>query len=293
MMFRSSLRHLVVLAGLSTLAAVGSAQPYAHETHIDLYAGAVSGSYSSYDTFAPMSRQATDPFAGTARGTSYMGYGYNHVSAQIGNTAPTDYLSAQVSNRWSDTVTIDAPGMTGLQGAFTASLEIFCDAQFSLTGAYASDPNASVMGFWNAWIGSSNDGGTTWATGDWGGSWARDMGNPGQMSYSGDALNGVQWDITIDFTFGQEFRLGSFLESVVIGENPNLGAGSLNASLDFTPPSLWNGISGIYDADSNLIMDASLVSGSGTNYMVAVPEPSITLGVGLGLAAMLRRRKKR
>lgn len=279
-----------VITSLVAASSFGAAQ--IHETHMELFAGSASGSYDQFDSLAPMMRQVTDPFAGWARGTSYMGFGYNGVTAAVANTGVTNYMSSSVSNRWSDTVIIDAPGLTGTEGVFTASMLMTGTPTFNLTGAYATDPDASVLGFWESYIGSNTDEGSSWSTGGWSGMWSKSA-VPGQMTYSGDAFSGPMWDVTIPFIYGQQFRLTSYLSATIIAENPNLGAGTFSGSLAFSPAATWNGISGIYDVDSNLVLDATLSSGSGTNYLVAVPEPASTLAIAGGLLVLLRRRRNR
>lgn len=279
-----------VIAGMCVASSMGAAQM--HETHMELFAGSASGSYDQYDTMAPMMRQVTDPFAGWARGNAYMGYGYNGVNASVANTGVTNYMSSSVSNRWSDTVIIDAPGLTGTEGIFTASMLMTGTPTFNLTGAYANDPSAGVLGFWEGYIGSSLDGGNTWSTGGWNGMWQKSA-VPGQMTYSGDAYTGPMWDVTIPFVYGQQFRLTSYLSATLIAENPNLGAGTFSGSIAFSPAATWNGISSIYDADSNPVLDATLTSGSGTNYLVAVPEPASMIAISGGLLVLLRRRRNR
>ena len=70
---------------------------------------------------------------------------------------------------------------------FTASLRVFGSASFNLTGGYASGDiysYADVYGFWDAWIGTSTDGGGSFLVGGWFGDWYSD--EFGDVWYTGD-----------------------------------------------------------------------------------------------------------
>lgn len=207
--------------------------------------------------------------------------------------APSERLIADAWTHWTDTVLISDPELNGTVGHFTASLRVFGNASFNLTGGYASgDPysDAGIYGFWDSWIGTSTDGGGSFLVGGWFGDWYSD--EFGSVWYSGDELNQPMTDVQLEFIYGQPFLLRMNLEAYFDATNPSLLEGTVEGTLDFSHTAYWNGISGIRDAQGNLV-NPSFWSQSGVDWRNSVvPEPASLAVLGLGAVALLRKRKR-
>lgn len=207
---------------------------------------------------------------------------------------PAGFLVADAYTHWTDTVLISDPNLNGTVGTFTASLRVFGSASFSLTGAYADpDPftEASVYGFWDSWIGTSTDGGSSFLVGGWFGDWYG--GENGEIFYSGDELNQPMTEVTLEFIYGQPFLLRTNLEAYMDAQNTELLPGTVEATLDFSHTSYWNGIGGFYDRFNNPV-NPTYWSQSGVDWRNSVvPEPATFAVLGLGLVALVRRRVRK
>jgi hypothetical protein len=236
-----------------------------------------------------------DP-TGNALARARIGPGVNSVfshwdSMDAGN--PSGMLMADAWTHWTDTVLISDPDLDGTVGYFTASLRVFGSATFDLTGAYANGDiysYADVYGFWDSWIGTSTDGGGSFLVGGWFGDWYSD--EFGEVWYTGDELNQPLTEVTLEFIYGQPFLLRMNLEAYFDAENPDLLAGTVSGTLDFSHTAYWNGIGGIYDGSGNL-RDPSFWSQSGYDWRNPVPEPATIFALSLGALALVRTRRRR
>jgi hypothetical protein len=233
--------------------------------------------------------------SGTATATGQLGFGYNKVSASFDAynfSNPTGMMMANGRTFWKDEVVIDSPGLTGTLGTFTASLRVEGNASFFMDGAYAAkETEADLYGFWDAWIGTSTDGGGSYLVGGWFGNWYSD--HQGGTYYYGDDLNQPMTEVELEFIYGQPFLLGVQLEAYFDAQNPNLLGGTVRGSMDFSRSAYWNGINGFFDATGGSVQSVTLTSQSGIDWRLpfsAVPEPSSSLLIAMALPVLFRRR---
>ena len=221
--------------------------------------------------------------------------GINHAFAHwdsLNAGSPSYMLIADAWTHWTDEVTISDPILNGTVGTFTASLRVFGSASFTLTGGYASGDiyqQAGIYGFWDSWIGTSTDGGGSCLVGGWFGDWHSN--EYGDIWYTGDELNQPLTEVTLEFIYGQPFLLRMNLEAYFDAENPDLVAGTVDGTLDFSHTAYWNGIGGFFDINGNPV-NPSFSSGSGIDWRNPVPEPASLVAIGIGALALIRRRRK-
>ncbi|MBI5708153.1 MAG: hypothetical protein HZC36_14320 [Armatimonadetes bacterium] len=211
----------------------------------------------------------------------------------LNSTSPAATLMADSWTHWTDTVVISDPNLDGTVGHFTASLRVFGNAAFNLTGGYASGDiysDAYVYGFWDSWIGTSTDGGGSFLVGGWFGDWHSD--EFGDVWYSGDELNQPLTEVQLEFIYGQPFLLRMNLEAYFDAQNSSLLEGTVEGTLDFSHTAYWNGMGGIFDAQGNRV-NPSFWSESGVDWRQGiVPEPSGAAALALGWLVLFALRRR-
>lgn len=233
---------------------------------------------------------------GNSNAQAQIAPGINHAYVHwdsLDENNPAGLMIADAWTHWTDEVTISDPDLNGTLGTFTASLRVFGNASFALAGGYASGSiyqQAGIYGFWDSWIGTSTDGGGSFLVGGWFGDWYSD--ENGDVWYTGDELNQPLTEVTLEFIYGQPFLLRMNLEAYFDAENPDLVAGTVEGTLDFSHTAYWNGIGGFFDANGNPV-DPSFRSGSGIDWRNPVPEPISMASLALGAGLLLRRKTKK
>lgn len=219
---------------------------------------------------------------------------YSHIAA-LDETASPQIIYAFASSSWWDTVTISDPNLDGTAGSFTASLNITGSGSVEMSPSWVSgvDPwNISLH--WLALIEVTTDGGLTWQNDPWYGDWFQDVDN-GTLFYEGFELNQIMPSVTFDFIFGQPFVMGATLQSdlFVLANDIDMNqvAGTVNGTIDLGHSAHWAGMGNVRDAQGNLVSTYGFHSDSGIDWRNPVPEPASLAVVGLGLIAILRRRR--
>jgi len=242
---------------------------------------AISGSVSASSTgfFELNSAYNT---AGTASARFGVLRTYSEAHAPMSNISS---INGSASARFKDDYLFDAPGKTGQTGSFTYTLRIngalssgLRSAGTENSGSFSSSSYASAQlvvsknasSFFNSTeaMFSNGTGGVT----------------------SGESFLNLTKSFTVPFTFGTAFELDVSL-ALVTNARGQFGADSI-ADLGNTLE--WGGIVSVNDNTNAPVSDYTLSSGSGTNYIAPIPEPSSTLllvisGFGLTLVRIRRR----
>ena len=251
-----------------------------------------SADAESYERVGPLSRTVTLPGRAGASAVASLDFGVNKVYAHVESTDPQNpagSLWAGAWSQWADEVTISEPMLNGTVGTLTATLRTQGSALGRLEGAYNTD-QVDAYGGWKAWIGIDEGGGGFLVEG-WMGEWySSDEG----LYYEGDPLEATQADVTLEFIYGEPFRLGTFFEVYFSAENPDLEPGTIDVTLDLSQSAYWDGISALRDADGDLVTTATLTSQSGVDWRnPVVPEPASPASLLCpALAGLLRRRRR-
>lgn len=233
------------------------------------------------------------PDQAEALASGQIGFGANKVYAHFdayNPSNPTEIVMADARTQWIDEVTVDGGELNGTLGTFTASLSVNGSASFGLSGAYnMAGTDAALYGFWDAWIGTSTDGGGSYLVGGWFGGWYTD--GEGGVYYDGDDLTQPLTEVTLEFVYGQPFLLSANMEAYFDAQNSGLEPGTVNGTLDFSHSAYWDGIGEFRDASGNVVSINGMTSASGTNWLAPVPEPGTWSAVSLGAAWLARRRR--
>ncbi len=182
-----------------------------------------------------------------------------------------------------DNITISDPSRNGQVGTYVGSMRVDMEQD-----GYGWQLGATYYNIFGFSIGSSIanarsafSGGSTYGSiyHDW---------------YGGAPLHDVHTNLqfSIPFTFGTPFGIGAYMTSTA-----KTGYGDGAAVLirhDATNTAAWGGTVAVYDSTNTALASGSytLSSASGTNYALAIPEPSTCAAVlgAMGLFVLRRRR---
>src|SRR5688572_1564535 len=264
-----SFRSLWVGLLLSAAATFGQTQTFT--TNLELYASVDNVPWEEFWENDPNEQELRlDEPTGIALARGQIAPGINRVYAHFEslNDANTE-LWADAWSYWTDEVLISDPDLNGTTGTFTANLRVTGSADFQMTGAYATG-DAEIYGFWDTFIGTSQDGGDSWLVDGWFGQWFSD--GMGGVFYEGDDLNQPLTEVTLEFVYGEPFLLRTNLEAYILAFNESGLPASVNSTLDFSHTAYWNGIGEFYDENGNPVTPDSFSSESGIDWRQPVPE---------------------
>ncbi len=179
-------------------------------------------------------------------------YGYLHGYSTAVNTGGTYYSYAQGYARFVDMITI-----TGGVGTGTFSTDYTVDGTHLATGVAYSI----------AQLYTSN----------------MPAGVPGTIPAGTHTYAG---SVNTTFTYGVPFEVKAELYSQVLFLNGGIGSGTT----DFMNTATLSATH-IYDAGGHALNGMTITAASGHVYPAAVPEPATMAALGLGLVAVIRRRR--
>jgi hypothetical protein len=211
---------------------------------------------------------AGDANSGTGIALASLQYGLIHLYSsvvRVGSSSRTDLpdyrFRAYAYGRFTDTITIDAPGRTGETGMTTFDL---------MVTAAAVESGSGVTTMAHALI------------------WVKEIGAAG-YAYSGNVETQlIDTTAPISFTYGVPF---SFY--MAVGANATLyGVAEGSDEVNMLNSAALSGVN-VFDGQGNPVTDYTLTAASGFSYAPAVPEPATAWIGGLGLAwlaAVLKRK---
>lgn len=287
-------------------AAVWSSQAMAQFQFFDMYVEVgVNEEYQSASAFGfettpptePVTLEYSVPEIGGGGGTSHVDFGVNKASLHFETADDDNNGNVIEGTAWADTydrILISNPELNGTKGVFTASFAIDGTTGLGVNGFAGLGDFDILSAFveWEAFIGVSADGEVYDANGWLGGTYYDSFTN--EVVYDGDPLNALQTEISFEFTYGEEFYMMTSLGvrgffSYLSFEDPV--AGSASGSVDLSHTATWQGMK-IYDAEGNEVTDFDLTSLSGTDWSKPVPEPVTMAALAIGVAGLLRKRRK-
>ena len=230
------------------------------------------------------------PGAGSAQylGSAHFGLLGSQAGAGSSGAGATFTSSGDVS--WLDTfvITPTNPALLGTPGTFTF------DVGIAGSGGVLESPPSGVwsgIAFWDASVRISTPLSclplpcTTSAGGQWTASYAQ------TPNYFGDPPS-VRIGDTVGFFFGQEIELAVALRTTAGAQIADFGIVESNAN--FIGTLGWGGFSEVRDSEGALVPGSGyqIVSDSGTNWALAVPEPYTNLLLAAGLVALAETRRR-
>jgi hypothetical protein len=207
-----------------------------------------------------------DPASATGSGSATVTYGKIQLysvaersTASLRSDLDSYEFATYMYGRFTDTMLIDKPGLTGLPGQVTFDI--------TLTGSdVTSGSGTRIMGFWVRTL-------------------------DGSYGYAdiGPATRFTTYTIDpIDFTYGQPFSfyIAVGARSTLRGVDPGVSI------IDLSHTATLSGLD-VYDDSINAVTNYTLTTASGASYpFMQVPEPATLLLCAGGLAFTLIRRRR-
>ena len=193
-----------------------------------------------------------------------MGLGFANLAAH--NTCPNSTLFAagMCNGGWKDTFTVNSPSLNGQSGYMV--FQIRCRGTIDVTG-FAGSAGLFTSGYKNnVELGtnahfnrgpsdaiSTDRQRTQWALSS--------FGSPDSRTFDGVVT------MAVPVTFGQSFTLGVYASGRA-GQRSSSGVGGLSSGTLSNGEVTWNGVSGVITSAGAPVADASVLSGSGVNWLV-------------------------
>jgi hypothetical protein len=274
---------------LSTLAAAGAAQASVSATAIIGQNGYSTPEIKTACAGCITSLSHTDFYDGafikpsTTTVTAYAmaDYGLLKSASTTQGVGDSAHTIASSETSFADTFRIDAPGLTGKEGLFTAEVIM----PFTLTvehGVYSrqylyEDIQVDAMDghSWNKYqLSVGNDG----------------LFGPYTLLHNGSPIpTNSRMILEVPFIYGDPISIQGHLNTGVAANTP-LTITSFKAAMDASHSLVWEGISRITDSQGRQVTDYTLTSDSGTNWArnmaTPVPEPAQGLLMLAGLAVL-------
>jgi hypothetical protein len=166
------------------------------------------------------------------------------------------------SASFEDTLTVNAPGMTGQNGSMQVSMVLDGVLSESIPANETSLDYARATVNFSLWATSSLGSPTTGVS-------------YGQIdAYDGFSVQNELYDLSIPFVFGEAFTIGAFLNTSSTVQMPNF-PGSTSAISAFAQTALWQGIASVEDSTGTEVLDYAVSAESLTDYRgpITIPEP--------------------
>jgi hypothetical protein len=272
-------RTVVLTLLFVMLTAAASAQHTVFEYRVDASVNdVVVDDYINQTGFGPLDLTAEEVGAGVARGWADVGVGVNRTLSQFSgfrDEPPVWHAYASGYSQWYDVLTISDPTLDGTLGRFTTTMRVTGSGFFNVSDSWVQSSLVEFYGLWNSRVEVATDVGgenENWQSDGWGGFWEANADNSG-VEYSGDALNTNQRETMFDFTYGDPFVVGGWLQTYLFLANPELVPGSMEATLDLSNSAHWAGIRELFDASGLPVTGAVLRSRSGIDWLNLGLEP--------------------
>ncbi len=240
--------------------------------HTDIYDGAIA-----------------KPSTTTVTAYAMADYGVLKSSSTTQGTGDSAYTVAYARTSFADTFRIDAPGLTGQEGSFSA--EVIMPFTLAVSNGTYSDQ------YLYADVQINSLGGNAWNK------FQRSAGDHSLFGHDALLRNGSEIPNTsrmifeVPFIFGEQISIQAHLNTSVSASTP-LTPTSFSAAMDASHSLYWEGIGSVADSRGRTVTGYTLTSDSGTdwrrNFASPVPEPAegLLMLAGLGALGWHRRRSR-